>query len=191
MAEIFLLTSSFLLRMFSWKPPPEKGCMNVATTDTRIKEPKSAEDWAWLYDVWIREWGGDTMISKGKVYFLRDVAAVIAIRNGNRVGAATYVQHGNKCELLSINAITEGTGVGSALLRDVEERARTAGCEAVELITSNDNLQALRFYQRRGYRITAVYLGAIDEARVQKPSIPVIGYQGIPIHDEIELIKWL
>jgi hypothetical protein len=55
------------------------------------------------------------------------------------------------------------------------------------LITSNDNLNAIRFYQRRGMRLTAVHRGAIDEARQIKPSIPLIGEHGIPIHDELEL----
>ena len=55
------------------------------------------------------------------------------------------------------------------------------------VITINDNLDALRFYQRRGMRLVAVRPGAVDEARRLKPSIPVIGAQGIPIHDELEL----
>ncbi|KRW92955.1 acetyltransferase [Alicyclobacillus tengchongensis] len=165
--------------------------MSMVTNRTLVKEPISLEDWSWLRALWTREWGGDTMVSKGRVYCLQDAFAFIAIQNGQRVGAATYVQHGNRCELLSINATLEGTGVGGALLRAVEDKAKALGCEAVEMITSNDNLHALRFYQRRGYRINAVYPGAIDEARAKKPSIPLIGYDDIPIHDEIELIKRL
>lgn len=77
------------------------------------------------------------------------------------------------------------------MLTAVEDKARAAGCNRVWLITSNDNVEALRFYQRRGYRITAVYPGAIDEARKIKPAIPLIGNHGIEIHDEIELAKEL
>ena len=55
------------------------------------------------------------------------------------------------------------------------------------LVTTNDNLDALRFYQRRGLRITAVAAGAVDEARKIKPGIPLLGDHGIAIRDEITL----
>jgi hypothetical protein len=58
---------------------------------------------------------------------------------------------------------------------------------ALRVTTTNDNLDALRFYQKRGFQIVAVRPGAVDESRRVKPSIPVIGEHGIPIRDEIEL----
>ena len=69
--------------------------------------------------------------------------------------------------------------------RAVPEPARR-GCSRTWLITSNDNVNAIRFYQRRGMRLVAVHRGAIDEARQLKPSIPLVGKHGIPIHDELE-----
>jgi hypothetical protein len=55
-------------------------------------------------------------------------------------------------------------------------------------VTTNDNVDALRFYQRRGFRLRAVRPGAVDDARrTLKPEIPAVGEQGIPIRDEIEL----
>ncbi|MBM7565066.1 GNAT family N-acetyltransferase [Paenibacillus sacheonensis] len=76
------------------------------------------------------------------------------------------------------------------LVLAVEEAARQAGIKQLQLITTNDNLDALRFYQRLGYRIVAVYPGAVNEARMLKPVIPQEDYYGIPIHDEIELAKF-
>lgn len=73
------------------------------------------------------------------------------------------------------------------LLDALLEAARRGGCRRLWLITTNDNLNALRFYQRRGWRLVAVHAGAVDEARKVKPQISVIGEDGIPIHDEIEL----
>ena len=67
----------------------------------------------------------------------------------------------------------------------VEQQAREAGARRIWLITTNDNLDVLRFYQRRGYRLAAVFPGAVDEARKQKPTIPLTGFYGIPIRDEI------
>ena len=58
----------------------------------------------------------------------------------------------------------------------------------VWLVTTNDNLEALRFYQRRGFRLAQLRCGAVDEARRHlKPAIPASGFFGIPVHDEIVL----
>jgi hypothetical protein len=58
----------------------------------------------------------------------------------------------------------------------------------VWLVTTNDNLVALRFYQRRGFRLSALRPGAVDEARRRlKPAIPDAGAFGIPLRDELEL----
>jgi hypothetical protein len=64
---------------------------------------------------------------------------------------------------------------------------QTRGVAVLRLTTTNDNLTALRFYQRRGFRIAAVRPGAVAAARRLKPTIPELGEHGIPIRDEIEL----
>lgn len=156
-----------------------------------ILPPQDEADWTWLTSIWVEEWGGTTMVTRGRVHHLADLAARVAWAGGARVGAATFRVEGPECELLSLNASSQGQGVGTALLRSVEEAAREAGCSRVWLITSNDNVDALRFYQRRGFRLVAVHAGAIDEARRTKPSIPLVGNHGIPIHDELELEKRL
>ncbi len=161
------------------------------TASIRISRPFTDVDKNWLRELWYSEWGGNVMVSKGKVHHLEEVDALIAWSEDTPVGAATYHHDVEGCELLSINALQDGLGIGTALLSAVEKTAREAGLNRVWLITSNDNLDALRFYQRRGYRISAVYPGAIDEARKMKPSIPTVGDYGIPIHDELELEKWL
>ncbi len=153
--------------------------------------PDTEGDSLWLRDLWVNEWGGDAMISKGRSYTLEDLDVLIAWVDGIRVGAATYHRTMDECELMSINAMVENAGVGSALISAVEETAKTAGVRRIWLITSNDNLDALRFYQRRGYRIVAVYPNAVDEARKLKSTIPEMGYYDIPIHDELELEKLL
>jgi len=157
----------------------------------RIQPPRTLADQQWLRDLWTAEWGGETMITRGRVHRLADLQALIAWDGAAPVGTATFHVEGTDCELMSLNAIRPGGGVGSALLQAVEDAARQAGCRRVWLITSNDNLDALRFYQRRGYRLVAVHPGAIDEARRLKPTIPLVGEHGIPIHDELELEKRL
>ncbi|MDF2629646.1 MAG: putative acetyltransferase [Symbiobacteriaceae bacterium] len=151
--------------------------------------PVTEADHAWLRELWVKEWGGEIMVSRGRVYHLDEMQSLLAWDGETLVGAATYHIADGSCELMSINATVEGKGVGSLLLAAVEDAARAAGCGRVMLITSNDNLDALRFYQRKGYRLVAVHAGAIDEARRIKPSIPLVGNYGIPLHDELELAK--
>ncbi len=57
------------------------------------------------------------------------------------------------------------------------------------LVTTNDNLRALYFYQRRGFRIVAVHRDAVMHSREIKPEIPSVADNGIPILDELELEK--
>jgi N-acetylglutamate synthase-like GNAT family acetyltransferase len=80
-----------------------------------------------------------------------------------------------------------GQGVGTALIEEVKAEARSQGCTRLWLITTNDNLPALKFYQKRGFQITAVHPDAVTESRKVKPEIPLVGLEGIPLRDEIEL----
>jgi acetolactate synthase regulatory subunit len=49
-------------------------------------------------------------------------------------------------------------------------------------------VDALRFYQRRGFRLAALHAGAVDDSRARlKPEIPVTGDHGIALRDELEL----
>ncbi|MFP3471139.1 GNAT family N-acetyltransferase, partial [Micrococcus sp. SIMBA_144] len=64
-----------------------------------------------------------------------------------------------------------------------------SGCSRITLITTNDNLAALKFYQKRGFVMTAIHRNAVEKARKIKPEIPLIGNDGIPIRDEIQLEK--
>lgn len=66
------------------------------------------------------------------------------------------------------------------------------GCIRLWVIATNDNVDALRFYQRRGFCLVAVHRGAIDRSSTDlKPEIPVVGAYGIPLRDEIKLEKFL
>ncbi|WP_244893428.1 GNAT family N-acetyltransferase [Ferroacidibacillus organovorans] len=160
--------------------------------ELQIQHPQTERDRMKISELWEAEWGGDRMVSRGHVYRLPDLIQRVAKVEDALVGATTYrLDDNGGCELMSLNALRQGIGIGTALLHSVEDEAKKAGCRRVWLITSNDNLEAIRFYQRRGYRITAVYPGAIDQARSIKPAIPHIGDHGIEIHDEIELAKSL
>jgi len=157
----------------------------------RIAPPVGPADRAFLLHVWETSWGGDSVVSGGRERRLDDLDTLVAWYGADTVGAATYVFDGDCCDLVTIDTVAGARrhGAGSALLSAVERAGHSAGAERLRVFTTNDNLDALRFYQRRGYRIVSVRPGAVDEARVMKPTIPEVAENGIPIRDELELEK--
>jgi len=103
------------------------------------------------------------------------------------LGLVTYHIKTPECEIITLDSLAEGMGIGNQLIQAVKKIAVEAGCICLTLITTNDNLESLGFYQKRGFRIRAVYPGAVERAREFKPSIPKLGNNGIPIQDEIRL----
>ncbi|RKN19791.1 GNAT family N-acetyltransferase [Micromonospora musae] len=135
-----------------------------------------------------REWGGPYVIAHDVRYDLRTVPTLVAVDGaGAVVGALAFHCDADGLEVVSVVAAVPGEGVGTALLEAAATRARAAGLHRLWLITTNDNLRALRFYQRRGLRLVAVDPGAVDRARRLKPEIPFVGEDGIPLHDELIL----
>jgi ribosomal protein S18 acetylase RimI-like enzyme len=132
-------------------------------------------------------WGSTTVVAHGCVYDAAALPALLAERDGVVVGLLTYAIDGRALEVVSIDAVVPHAGVGSALLTAATDLARRIGATRLWLITTNDNLDALRFYQRRGMRIVAVAPDAMDAARAIKPSIPATGRYGIPLCDELTL----
>ncbi|GAB3447087.1 GNAT family N-acetyltransferase [Actinophytocola sediminis] len=147
------------------------------------------EDRPWVAELLTEQWGSTTMVTRGVALAADQLPAFVAEIDDVRAGLLTYHHTGDEVELITINALRPGVGVGRALLDALAEETRRLGATRVWLVTSNDNIDALRFYQRAGYRITAVYPGAIDRAREVKPSIPLVGAHDIELHDEIELAR--
>lgn len=129
-------------------------------------------------------WGSTQIALRGR---LVDAAELPAITS-EPVGAALATYDPEAGELISIDATERGTGVGTALVEAVSAELARLGHESMRVTTTNDNLDALRFYQRRGFRIAAIRVGAVKGARLQKPTIPLEGQFGIPIRDEIDLV---
>jgi GNAT superfamily N-acetyltransferase len=151
----------------------------------------AADERAWARTVIRERWGGDTVVGAGREFRPVDLPGVVAEADGERAGLATYEIDADACELVTIDALTIGGGIGGALVEAVAAAARAAGCARMHLVTSNDNLPALRLYQRHGFRLTALRPGALDAARAHKPQIPAVGHAGIPIRDELELERGL
>jgi N-acetylglutamate synthase-like GNAT family acetyltransferase len=148
----------------------------------------SDADKAWVQERTELLFSGNFLVSRDVVHDPTRLPGFIAVEHGERVGLTTYHLDGDLCELVSIDSLCQFMGVGTELLAAVESAARAAGCTKLWAITTNDNLDALRFFQRRGFLIATYRLGGMDRIRELKP-IPVVGYYGIPIRDEVELEK--
>lgn len=101
----------------------------------------------------------------------------------------TPMQRAEECEIIALAATQPHRGVGTVLLHEAVRLATATGVRRLFLTTSNDNLDALRFYQRHGWRMVAVHRGSIERAREHKPDIPLTGHYGIAVRDEVEL-EW-
>ena len=112
------------------------------------------------------------------------------IREDERTGLAELVRSNwgsPVVEFVLLDALERRHGIGTALLEAVIEIARKSNSTRLWLVTTNDNLDALRFYQRRGLHLAHVWADATTRAREIKPEIPLIGDFGIAIRDELEL----
>ena len=158
--------------------------MNEPRADFEIRP---IGDRAFLDELLRLRWSGGAVMLRGKIVHPKDVDALAAYHAGRLAGVATWRLEGPVIYLITLNNISEQRGVGVALLDAMLKLGREKGSALLRVIVTNDNLNALGFYQRRGFRIVAVYPGAIDTIRALMPSIPFIGQNRIQMRDEIEL----
>jgi len=147
----------------------------------------TAADLPRLRQFWIEHWGGEEMIAHGNVYHPEQLEGFVVEDENEWVGLITFFIQDDECEVTSLDSLREGQGIGTQLIDKAVEEARAKNCKRLFLITTNDNLHALGFYQKRDFEIVTVYRGAMNESRKRKPSIPLVGMDGIPLRDEIEL----
>jgi len=150
--------------------------------------PLTPEDGPRLKELITGNWGSTRMASGGRVFDILAHPGFVALSEGAWVGYAAYEVREREMEISALDTITPGTGAGSALLAACIKVGLDEGLERLMLVTTNDNTAALRFYQRRGLVLVALRAGAVDLARrTLKPEISLIGNDGIPIRDELEL----
>jgi GNAT superfamily N-acetyltransferase len=159
--------------------------MNISN-DIQIRAITPA-DKTWIIDLVTKRWGSNQVVSRGVVHNVDQLPGYVALMISRPVGLLTYHISGREFEIVTLDSLVEGKGIGTALILAAQEKAMRENCRRVWLITTNDNLPALRFYQKRGFRISAVHQGALKNSRLLKPEIPQVGMYGIPIRDEIEV----
>ena len=142
------------------------------------------DDLPHLGQFWVEHWSGEEIVTHGQVVRHKEVEAFVY---SDWLALVTFVIRGNECEIISLNSLQEGIGIGTALLEEVILEAQKKHCRRAFLVTTNDNLDAIGFYQRRGWSLKTLRRNAMEEARKLKPTIPFIGKHNIPLRDEIEL----
>jgi len=152
---------------------------------TQLKE----SDLPALRHFWQTHWGADFMVVRGRVFRPEQLEGFALSDGAEWLGLVTLYFEAFDCEIISLDSLHPGQGIGTALLNVALQAARRASCRIVKLVTTNDNTPALRFYQKHGFELAALRSGSIKQARKIKPSIPEFGLDGIPLRDEIEL--WL
>jgi ribosomal protein S18 acetylase RimI-like enzyme len=158
--------------------------------DIKIR-PLDDIDKEWLKSLIITEWASIKVVTRGKVHYIDKLPGYVAIQDNERIGLITFKIFKDECEIVTLNSLKDNIGIGTALVAELEIYARSKGCQRLWVITTNDNIDALRFYQMKGFEIKAIYVDAIKNSRKLKPEIPLRGLYDIEIRDEIKLEKIL
>lgn len=140
-----------------------------------------------------KHWGSIEIWSLGRCHKADALPGFVAEAAGAFAGLVTVnIDPGNwQCEVITLSSRGKSAGTGAALLAAAERHARERDCRRIYLTTTNDNTNAMRFYQRHGWRMAQLHAGIVDRVRTLLPELPLTGFDGIQIRDEIEFERWL
>lgn len=150
-----------------------------------------SHDHPYISEIVKKLWGDEIIVVHGEVFHTSALNGLKAVSDDQILGFLQFQWFNDECEILTLVSLKEGHGTGSALIEAVEKIAREKSCHVLSVITTNDNLHALGFYQRRGFHLAALFPGKVNTSRKIKPTIPEIGENNIPIRDELQLKKIL
>ncbi|BBB46905.1 GNAT family N-acetyltransferase [Pelolinea submarina] len=149
--------------------------------------PVDDPDRDWIGKLMTIRWNDPSVVVHGERFYPAELPGYLAFQGSEPCGLITYSIQGSDCEVVTLDALLPAHGIGSRLIETLKDKAKKSGCTRLWLITTNDNTDALTFYQKRGFRMAALHASAVELARQLKPQIPLVAENGIPIRDEIEL----
>ncbi|WP_428646048.1 GNAT family N-acetyltransferase [Roseibium sp.] len=144
-----------------------------------------------VFQLLTERWASPEMLLDGEIIDATSLPGYTAYDGSDLVGLVTLIKRDNEWEILTLDSLSRWGGTGTLLLDAVIEEARASGINRIVVRTSNDNLDAFRFYQRRRFRLERVVQGVIDAEREKRPEIPLRGDYGIEIHDEVLFARTL
>jgi ribosomal protein S18 acetylase RimI-like enzyme len=192
-AQPVVLRCSRCGRFVDWEQARLQIVCNCRTTvqlpPVLVREGEAADHDAAMA-LFRRDFGHTNIVAFGEVANLDGAPVLVASMKGELAGALAYRLLPDAVQIVALatDPMWQRTGVGGHLVAEAEAVARSRALGRVVLATTNDNLPALYFYQRRNYTIIEVVPGAI------LPHLKdgnTIGFGGIPIRDEIRLQKTL
>ncbi len=145
------------------------------------------EDSGLILELMNKYWGGEPLIVRAKAYYPSHLDGLLALQNGEIVGFLIYDMQGADCEIVVFEVLDKWNGIGTQMLGRLKQMMQSMDCRRIHLMTTNDNVDALRFYQRRGFHICGIHLDSMKASRAMKPGIPMSGEHDIPLRDEIDL----
>jgi N-acetylglutamate synthase-like GNAT family acetyltransferase len=144
------------------------------------------EDKTWIKKFIQKHWGSNQIVVHKTKYYPYKLKGFLAENSKEKLGLITYKIENEKCEIITLDSIKENKEIGTKLVKLVFEKAKKKGCKLIWLITTNDNIKAIYFYQKLGFQLKKVNRNAVDKSRKIKPEIPLVNENGIPIRDELE-----
>ncbi len=140
-------------------------------------------------DLFERDFGRTKIVAFGEVMDIDQMPALVAVTTVDPSGALAYRTLGDALHLVALatDPMFQRSGVGGYLVAEAELLARRLNLQRTVVATTNDNLPALYFYQRRGYRLTDI----VPNSVIEHTGNVVSGFAGIPVRDEVRLEKKL
>lgn len=146
-------------------------------------------DQEYIRKYWESTWGLP-VVSTRRSYNPEDVQGLVYRDEwGEAQGLITWHIEGDSAELVTVDAYQQGRHIGGRLLTAAEAELLKRGGRHLMIVTTNDNLRAIGFYVRHGYRITKLDLDGVERVRKLKPDVPRTGHDGLPLRDMLELSK--
>lgn len=139
----------------------------------------------------IDNWHGSIMIIKGERVDITTEDGYCIIDKNSVVAVVTYRLKNNICEITLLHTIKQRCGIGKMLVYEVIKTVRSKGVDTVMVVTTNDNVGAIAFYQKIGFDIVNIYRNSMDYVRKMKPTVPIMGENNIPLKHEIEFAFFL
>ena len=134
--------------------------------------------------------GGDHRAARlGELLDPLELEGVVAELDGRPTALLTVHESDRGLEVFSLHSEVPGIGAGTRLLETALRVAAASGAERLWLVTTNDNLDAIHWYLRRGMTVAAVHAGGVTRDRAAiKPHLPLTNPRNeIPIRDYVEL----
>jgi ribosomal protein S18 acetylase RimI-like enzyme len=164
------------------------GCRAHLELPPVLVREASTSDRVKALELFKRDFGPAQLVSHGEAISLDEAASLVAETDGEIAGALAWRPFDGALHILALatDPMWQRAGVGGHLVAEAELLARWQNWPRVIVTVTNDNLPALYFYQRRGYRISAILRESIAAHMGDRQAM---GFAGIPILDEIQLAK--